>query len=62
VAYKAKTNKDLVAGIDEYAEDLTVLPPSVWDPALRIEPPQHPIKLVSITSSLHSSCTIVRIR
>jgi len=47
VMYKAKTSKDLVAGIDEYAEDLTVLPASVWDPAIRIEPPQRPIKVVS---------------
>ena len=47
VAYRAKSSKDIVAGIDEYAEDLTVLPPSVWDPAMRIEPPQKPVKLVS---------------
>jgi len=47
VAYKAKSSKDIVAGIDEYAEDLTVLPPSVWDPAMRIEPPEQPVKLVS---------------
>jgi len=45
--YKAKSGKDIVAGIDEYAEDLTVLPASVWDPAIRIEPPQRPIKVVS---------------
>ena len=47
MAYKAKSSKDIVAGIDEYAEDLTVLPPSVWDPAMRIEPPEQPVKLVS---------------
>jgi len=47
VMYKAKSGKDIVAGIDEYAEDLTVLPASVWDPAIRIEPPQRPIKVVS---------------
>jgi len=47
VAYKAKSSKDIVAGIDEYAEDLTVLPPSVWDPAMRIEPPERPVTLVS---------------
>ena len=46
VAYKAQSSKDIVAGIDEYAEDLTVLPPSVWDPAIRIEPPEKPVKLV----------------
>jgi len=46
VAYKAKSSKDIVAGIDEYAEDLTVLPASVWDPSIRIEPPERPIKVV----------------
>jgi len=46
VIYKAKSNKDIVAGIEEYAEDLTVLPPSVWDPSIRIEPPAKPVKLV----------------
>jgi len=46
VAYKAKTNKDIVAGIDEYAEDLTVLPSSVWDPSIRIDPPDRTIHLV----------------
>ena len=48
VAYKAKSSKDIVAGIDEYAEDLTVLPPSVWDPAIRLEPPTRTVKLVGI--------------
>lgn len=50
VAYKAKSSKDIVAGIDEYAEDLTVLPPSVWDPAIRIEPPERSVHLVSTLS------------
>jgi len=39
VAYKAKTAQDLITGIDEYMDDLTVLPPSVWDPQTRLEPP-----------------------
>jgi len=39
VAYKAKTAQDLIIGIDEYMDDLTVLPPSVWDPQTRLEPP-----------------------
>ena len=47
VAYKAKSSKDIVAGIDEYIEDVTVLPSSVWDAAMRIEPPERPVKLVS---------------
>jgi anion exchange protein len=41
VAYRAKTRQDLVDGIDEFIDDLTVLPPSIWDPSTRLEPPQH---------------------
>ncbi|XP_059171340.1 electrogenic sodium bicarbonate cotransporter 1-like [Physella acuta] len=39
VAYKARDVDDLVAGIDEFLEQLTVLPPGEWDPKIRIEPP-----------------------
>ncbi|XP_033629654.1 sodium bicarbonate cotransporter 3-like isoform X1 [Asterias rubens] len=40
VAYKAKTVEDLLAGIDEFMDQVTVLPPGVWDPDIRIEPPK----------------------
>lgn len=40
VAYKATTTQDLVAGIDEFLDDLTVLPPSIWDPSMRLDPPK----------------------
>ena len=46
VAYKAKTADDLVHGIDEYMEGLTVLPPSVWDPQTRLEPPHKSMTMV----------------
>ena len=39
VAYKAKSPQDLLDGTDEYIDGLTVLPPSVWDPSIRLEPP-----------------------
>ncbi|NXJ86553.1 S4A8 protein, partial [Trogon melanurus] len=39
VAYKAKERADLVAGIDEFLEQVTVLPPGMWDPSIRIQPP-----------------------
>ncbi|XP_076326011.1 electroneutral sodium bicarbonate exchanger 1-like isoform X2 [Tachypleus tridentatus] len=39
VAYKAKNREDLLAGIDEFLDDVTVLPPGGWDPNIRIEPP-----------------------
>ncbi|KAG7458070.1 hypothetical protein MATL_G00233950 [Megalops atlanticus] len=40
VAYKAKDRTDLLAGIDEFLDQVTVLPPGEWDPAIRIEPPK----------------------
>ncbi|KAF8795352.1 electroneutral sodium bicarbonate exchanger 1-like isoform X2 [Argiope bruennichi] len=39
VAYKAKNRTDLLAGVDEFLDATTVLPPGVWDPRTRIEPP-----------------------
>uniref|UniRef100_H2YXZ7 Anion exchange protein n=1 Tax=Ciona savignyi TaxID=51511 RepID=H2YXZ7_CIOSA len=40
VAYKAKTRTDLLAGIDEFLDQVTVLPPGEWDASIRIEPPK----------------------
>ncbi|XP_051016323.1 electroneutral sodium bicarbonate exchanger 1 [Acomys russatus] len=40
VAYKAKERDDLLAGIDEFLDQVTVLPPGEWDPSIRIEPPK----------------------
>jgi len=39
VAYRAKNRADLLAGIDEFLDQVTVLPPGEWDPSIRIEPP-----------------------
>lgn len=39
VAYKAKKRAHLLAGIDEFLDAVTVLPPGEWDPTIRIEPP-----------------------
>ena len=39
VAYKAKNRNHLLAGVDEFLDAVTVLPPGEWDPAIRIEPP-----------------------
>ncbi|XP_041867790.1 sodium bicarbonate cotransporter 3-like isoform X2 [Melanotaenia boesemani] len=41
VAYKAKDRTDLLSGIDEFLDQVTVLPPGEWDPTIRIEPPKH---------------------
>ncbi|XP_078489431.1 electroneutral sodium bicarbonate exchanger 1 isoform X2 [Ciona intestinalis] len=40
VAYKAKTRADLLSGIDEFLDQVTVLPPGEWDASIRIEPPK----------------------
>ncbi|XP_041421334.1 solute carrier family 4, sodium bicarbonate cotransporter, member 7 L homeolog isoform X3 [Xenopus laevis] len=40
VAYKAKDRNDLLAGIDEFLDQVMVLPPGEWDPSIRIEPPK----------------------
>ena len=39
VAYKAKTREQIVAGLDEFLDQVTVLPPGEWDRNIRIEPP-----------------------
>uniref|UniRef100_A0A669QJN4 Anion exchange protein n=1 Tax=Phasianus colchicus TaxID=9054 RepID=A0A669QJN4_PHACC len=39
IAWQAKHQEDLIAGIDEFLDELTVLPPGKWDPSDRIPPP-----------------------
>ncbi|XP_056154393.1 sodium bicarbonate cotransporter 3-like [Lampris incognitus] len=41
VAYKAKDRTHLLSGIDEFLDQVTVLPPGEWDPTIRIEPPKN---------------------
>ena len=41
LAYKAMRRKHLVAGVDEFLDAVTVLPPGEWDPTIRIEPPEN---------------------
>ena len=38
-AYKAQHTRDLVAGLDTYITELTVMPPS-WDQNIRLDPPK----------------------
>uniref|UniRef100_A0A6I8NN81 Anion exchange protein n=1 Tax=Ornithorhynchus anatinus TaxID=9258 RepID=A0A6I8NN81_ORNAN len=40
VAYRARTREDLIAGVDEFLDEVIVLPPGEWDPNIRIEPPK----------------------
>uniref|UniRef100_A0A671YRQ6 Anion exchange protein n=1 Tax=Sparus aurata TaxID=8175 RepID=A0A671YRQ6_SPAAU len=64
VAYKAKDRNDLLSGIDEFLDQVTVLPPGEWDPSIRIEPPksvpsQEKRKMPSVPNgSAHGSDTI----
>jgi anion exchange protein len=39
VAYKATNRSDLLDGVDEFLDQVTVLPPGEWDPKIRICPP-----------------------
>ncbi|KAM8716907.1 hypothetical protein ACLKA7_003732 [Drosophila subpalustris] len=39
VAYRARKRDHLLAGVDEFLDAVTVLPPGEWDPTIRIEPP-----------------------
>ena len=41
VAYKAMKRDHLLAGLDEFLDAVTVLPPGEWDPSIRIEPPSN---------------------
>ncbi|XP_033980637.1 sodium bicarbonate cotransporter 3-like isoform X7 [Trematomus bernacchii] len=41
VAYRAKDRTDLLSGMDEFLDQVTVLPPGEWDPTIRIEPPKN---------------------
>lgn len=53
MAYKAKERDDLLAGIDEFLDQVTVLPPGEWDPSIRIEPPKYvPSQVMYTTGSL----------
>ena len=40
MAYKARDRDDLIAGVDEFLDEVIVLPPGEWDPKIRIEPPK----------------------
>ena len=39
-AYTASTPDNLFSGLSMYMEELTVLPPNSWDPAIRLDPPK----------------------
>jgi hypothetical protein len=59
VAYKAHNREHLVAGLDEFLDLVTVLPPGEWDPAIRIEPPSSLPSQVATHCHVTSLCTCV---
>ena len=56
IAYRARNRDDLLMGIDEFTNAVTVLPPGEWDPSIRIEPPESLPSQVRVHSH---SCLIV---
>uniref|UniRef100_A0A4W3JCJ3 Anion exchange protein n=1 Tax=Callorhinchus milii TaxID=7868 RepID=A0A4W3JCJ3_CALMI len=59
VAYKAKDRSDLLAGIDEFLDQVTVLPPGEWDPSIRIEPPKNVPSQVSVLLWISAKISLV---
>jgi hypothetical protein len=56
VAYRARNRDHLLAGVDEFLDAVTVLPPGEWDPNIRIEPPAAiPSQVKSLHSRTHQS-------
>jgi len=55
VALKAKTRQDLLDGMDEFMDTALILPPSIWDPNTRLEPPTHKASMEQIMSRLDES-------
>uniref|UniRef100_T1IXB9 Anion exchange protein n=1 Tax=Strigamia maritima TaxID=126957 RepID=T1IXB9_STRMM len=39
IAYKARNRHDLITGLDEFIQSVTIIPASEWDPRIRIDPP-----------------------
>ncbi|XP_065185557.1 electrogenic sodium bicarbonate cotransporter 1-like isoform X2 [Sycon ciliatum] len=44
IAYFSRSRDDLLAGLDEFLDQVVVLPPGEWDPTIRIPPPASPRK------------------
>jgi hypothetical protein len=39
LAYTSQDSKDIMRMMDRFMQDTYVIPPSEWDPTIRIEPP-----------------------
>ena len=47
MAYAAKNSQEIQQMIDRFIQETYVIPPSEWDPHIRIEPPMHCISKVA---------------
>jgi hypothetical protein len=54
VVYKARTREAIMYGIDEFLDQVTVLPPGQWDPQIRIEPPEKVPSQVTKSTNVYS--------
>ncbi|KAK2723290.1 hypothetical protein QYM36_001817 [Artemia franciscana] len=41
VVYRSKNRENLLAGVDEFIDNVTALPPGEWDPDILLEPPNN---------------------
>ncbi|OXA40706.1 Electroneutral sodium bicarbonate exchanger 1 [Folsomia candida] len=41
LAYSAESRDELVAGIDQFLNTTSILPPAIWDASIRLEPHEH---------------------
>ena len=51
MAYRARKREDLLRALDDFFSGAFVIPPGQWDPAIRLEPPQHVQSRVRRTTS-----------
>ena len=51
VAYSATKKEDLVDELNHHTKEMTVLAPSTWDPAIRLDPPK---SVPSVTKRMES--------
>ena len=58
VAYKARNRDDLLAGVDEFLDKVTVLPPGEWDPTIRLEPPPEVHSVSCMVQCIYSGTSV----
>ena len=51
-AYTARSSDDVMQMMDRFMQDTYVIPPSEWDPSIRIEPPPKYMSKVKLNGKL----------